>query len=179
MVRENFEYPHSKQENAPAESSKRLDFSPAQPLPQREADMILPSLLVHVVSRMARMSPLLRTSFSPAHPLARQDAPVALARAFDSLSLYIGSGQGCPFLRASNEHILIVRVLRARRTPGRSLPIPSPAGGLFQLPAKLGGFLFFRPFPTILSDAWGNNPKSLVPPVPCAVGANPSMHRLV
>ena len=34
-----------------------------------------------------------------------------------------GSGQGCPFLRASNEHILIVRVLRARRAPGRSLPI--------------------------------------------------------
>jgi hypothetical protein len=34
-----------------------------------------------------------------------------------------GSGQGCPLLRASNEHILIVRVLRARRAPGRSLPI--------------------------------------------------------
>jgi hypothetical protein len=28
-------------------------------------------------------------------------------------------------LRASNEHILIVRVLRARRAPGRFLPIPS------------------------------------------------------
>jgi hypothetical protein len=38
-----------------------------------------------------------------------------------------GSGQGCPLLRASNEHILIVRVLRARRAPGRSLPIPSEA----------------------------------------------------
>src|SRR6185503_6000446 len=36
-----------------------------------------------------------------------------------------GSGQGCPLLRASNEHILIVRVLRARRAPGHSLPIPS------------------------------------------------------
>ena len=34
-----------------------------------------------------------------------------------------GSGQGCPLLRASNEHILIVRVLRARRAPGRS-PLP-------------------------------------------------------
>ena len=33
-----------------------------------------------------------------------------------------GSGQGCPLLRASNEHILIVRVLRARGAPGRSLP---------------------------------------------------------
>ena len=31
-----------------------------------------------------------------------------------------GSGQGCPLLRASNEHIPIVRVLRARRAPGRS-----------------------------------------------------------
>src|ERR1043165_1989107 len=32
-----------------------------------------------------------------------------------------GSGRGCPLLRASNEHILIVRVLRARRAPGCSL----------------------------------------------------------
>jgi hypothetical protein len=32
-----------------------------------------------------------------------------------------GSGPGCPLLRASNEHILIVRVLRARRAPGRFL----------------------------------------------------------
>ena len=38
-----------------------------------------------------------------------------------------GSGRGCPLLRASNEHILIVRVLRARRAPGRPLPIPSEA----------------------------------------------------
>jgi len=35
-----------------------------------------------------------------------------------------GSGPGCPLLRASNEHIPIVRVLRARRAPGRSLPRP-------------------------------------------------------
>ena len=34
-----------------------------------------------------------------------------------------GSGQGCPQLRASNEHRFTVRVLRARRAPGRSLPI--------------------------------------------------------
>jgi len=40
----------------------------------------------------------------------------------DSLYFLGGSGRGCPLLRASNEHILIVRVLRARRAPGRSLP---------------------------------------------------------
>jgi hypothetical protein len=35
-----------------------------------------------------------------------------------------GSGRGCPLLRASNEHsFIIVRVLRARRAPGRS-PLP-------------------------------------------------------
>jgi hypothetical protein len=51
-----------------------------------------------------------------------------------------GSGRGCPLLRASNEHILIVRVLRARRAPGHSLPIlPSPlvlsqGWGLIDLP---------------------------------------------
>ena len=44
-----------------------------------------------------------------------------------------GSGQGCPSLRASDEHILIVRVLRARRAPGCSPPIlpltePPPPG---------------------------------------------------
>jgi len=33
-----------------------------------------------------------------------------------------GSGQGCPLLRASNEHSFTVRALRARRAPGRSLP---------------------------------------------------------
>ena len=37
--------------------------------------------------------------------------------------LFQGSGQGCPLLRASDEHSFIVRVLRARRAPGRSLPI--------------------------------------------------------
>jgi hypothetical protein len=38
---------------------------------------------------------------------------------------FIGeSGQGCPSLRASNEHIPIVRVLRARRAPGRSRYTP-------------------------------------------------------
>ncbi len=35
------------------------------------------------------------------------------------------SGRGCPSLRASDEHILIVRVLRARRAPGHSPLYPS------------------------------------------------------
>jgi hypothetical protein len=34
------------------------------------------------------------------------------------------SGQGCPLLRASDEHSFIVRVLRARKAPGRSFPFP-------------------------------------------------------
>src|SRR4029078_9998066 len=38
-----------------------------------------------------------------------------------------GSGRGCPLLRASDEHILIVRVLRAKRAPRRSLPHPFEA----------------------------------------------------
>ena len=46
------------------------------------------------------------------------------ARPFQfSLPLFRGSGQGCPLLRASNEHSFIVRVLRARRAPGRALLI--------------------------------------------------------
>jgi hypothetical protein len=64
----------------------------------------------------------LRTTFSPAHPLARRDVPLSQTRAFQFPQPFSkGSGQGCPLLRASNEHILIVRVLRARRAPGRSL----------------------------------------------------------
>ena len=62
-----------------------------------------------------------RVAFSPAHPLARRDVPVTLAKASIFYAFLGGSGQGCPLLRASNEHILIVRVLRARRAPGRSL----------------------------------------------------------
>ena len=34
-----------------------------------------------------------------------------------------GSGRGCPLLRASSDHCFIVGALRARRAPGRSLPI--------------------------------------------------------
>ena len=40
-----------------------------------------------------------------------------------SLPIFRGNGQGCPRLRASNEHSFTVRVLRARRAPGRSRPI--------------------------------------------------------
>jgi len=66
----------------------------------------------------------LRAAFSPSHPLARRDVPLAQARAFhSSLHLFQGSGQGRPLLRASNEHRFTVRVLRARRAPGCSLPI--------------------------------------------------------
>jgi hypothetical protein len=41
-----------------------------------------------------------------------------------------GSGRGYPLLRASNEHFLNVRVLRARRAPGRS-PLPFSTSSLF------------------------------------------------
>ena len=70
----------------------------------------------------------LRAAFSPSHPLARRDVPLSHARAFRLSPLCIeGSGRGCPLLRASNEHCFIVRVLRARRAPGRSLPISGRA----------------------------------------------------
>jgi hypothetical protein len=42
-----------------------------------------------------------------------------------------GSGQGCPLLRASDEHSFIVRVLRARRAPGHS---PLPFSPLTEVP---------------------------------------------
>ena len=63
-----------------------------------------------------------------------------------------GSGRGCPLLRASNEHIPIVRVLRARRAPGHSLFIPfflvlspSQQGGLFGLPLRASNEGLLRP----------------------------------
>src|ERR1051325_2261000 len=64
----------------------------------------------------------LRATFSPSHPLARRDVPLTRARAFQSpifLCPSLGEWPGCP-LRASNEHFLNVRVLRARRAPDRS-----------------------------------------------------------
>jgi hypothetical protein len=80
----------------------------------------------------------LRATFSPACPQARRDVPLARARAFRFSSLCPkGSSQ---IVRASREHILIVRPRRARRIAWR-LPIPpfracSPSlleGGLFGL----------------------------------------------
>ena len=54
----------------------------------------------------------------------------------EALSFYLPlrSGQGCPQLRASDEHSFIVRVLRARRAPGRSLLplLDLPEVGCFQ-----------------------------------------------
>ena len=69
---------------------------------------------------------------------------------FDSFSHLGGSGQGCLLLRASNEHILIVGVLRAKRAPGRSLLLlhdPAPASGsngLDSLPQNLDYASEFR-----------------------------------
>ena len=63
----------------------------------------------------------------PAQPTAAwqpfiRDALFQQRGSFSSLCLSLGSGQGCPLLRASDEHSFIVHVLRARRAPGRSLP---------------------------------------------------------
>ena len=100
--------------------------------------MLPPSLLV--ISRGWGLIDLpLRATFSSTHPLANIFHPPYPPIASQSISrgrassqgeglpmLFIslrGSGQGRPLLRASNEHRFIVRVVRARRAPGRSLPI--------------------------------------------------------
>jgi len=58
-------------------------------------------------SFLTRPHPRADTFHPPYPPIAWQsisrDVPVALARAFNSLNLYLGSGQGCPLLRASND----------------------------------------------------------------------------
>jgi len=103
-------------------------------------------------------------SHSTAHPLAdifhppyppiasqsiSRDVPFARARPSTPYTSLKGSGRGCPLLRASNEHRFTVRVLRARRAPGRSLLIllrprvarargsSQPPCHLFQHPANL------------------------------------------
>ena len=81
-----------------------------------------PSELARFLSGMELIDFPLRAAISPAHPLARRDVPVGGRGPSNSLNLDLGSGQGCPLLRASNEHIPLVRVLRARRAPGRSFP---------------------------------------------------------
>ena len=80
-----------------------------------------------------------------------------------------GSGRGCPLLRASNEHIPIVRVLRAKRASGCSLPILlrlrvaraqgthrviPPACGLFQHPMLLPACRQNRLAPPAAADRW-------------------------
>jgi ribosomal protein L30/L7E len=68
------------------------------------------------------VDPLLRALPHPPPPRGTETRSLPVARAFRLLTLFLGgSGQGCPLLRASNEHIRIVRVLRARRAPGHSL----------------------------------------------------------
>ena len=63
----------------------------------------------------------LHTPFHPSNPRFALTHPVP-TRAFRPLLLFLRrSGQGCPLLRASNEHSFTVRVLRARKAPGRSL----------------------------------------------------------
>ena len=68
----------------------------------------------------------LRATFSPAPHWHAKTCQWG-ARAFHALYMSSGEWPGYPLLRASNEHRFTVRVLRARRAPGRSLPIlPSP-----------------------------------------------------
>ena len=43
------------------------------------------------------MVPPLRVAFSPAHPSAHRDVPLALARALNSLDLYLGERPRLPF----------------------------------------------------------------------------------
>jgi hypothetical protein len=86
--------------------------------------------------------------FSPALPsdCCAIDFPGRAIRPGEGLPISFaflgGSGRGCPLLRASNEHFLNVRVLRARRAPGRSLlillrPRVARARGSSQLPHPL------------------------------------------
>ena len=64
-----------------------------------------------MVSHSARFShpahPLADVFHPPYPPIASQsislDVPLAQARAFNSLNLNLGSGQGCPLLRPSND----------------------------------------------------------------------------
>ena len=73
----------------------------------------------------AWLNPRLRATFSPAQPTGTPRRAISPSEGLPILPTSLkGSGQGCPLLRASNEHIPIVRVLRARRAPGRSLSLP-------------------------------------------------------
>ena len=73
-----------------------------------------------------------RRAINPGEGLPRP----RVARAQETIKLHLslfqtptkGSGPGCPLLRASDEHILIVRVLRARRTVWLLPSHPSEGG---------------------------------------------------
>jgi hypothetical protein len=124
--------------------------------------IVLPSSLVYGLQRVGRMSPPLRASIQFCHHMFEGSLVVPRLRASNEHILIVrvpraegrpgcpshpseaarcastedhqpssspmlhtstkGSGRGCPSLRASDEHIPIVRVLRARRAPGRSPP---------------------------------------------------------
>jgi hypothetical protein len=60
-------------------------------------------------------------------PCPKQGRSEGLPTPYTSLQ---GSGHGGPLLRASNEHSFTVRVLRAKRAPGRSPPFFSILLGL-------------------------------------------------
>ena len=124
----------------PAGCSKRPDFSPAQPW--RAETRLLPSK----AAASDYLPPLLRGGwdgpncaqrshppnpgryFSPALPsdCFAIDFPGRAICPGEGFLVFPTSPSGeqpdCPSLRASDEHRFIVRVLRARRAPGRSLP---------------------------------------------------------
>jgi hypothetical protein len=83
-------------------------------------------LALHACTRMARLLSTTRDFLTrpPTGTSRRASSPgEGLPILYTSLWR---SGRGCPLLRASDEHSFIVRVLRARRAPGRSslvLPI--------------------------------------------------------
>src|SRR6185295_19093377 len=76
---------------------------------------------IDLTTRLLSLSKFRRLSFP------RADSCSSTVRAhrkpFNLATSLQGSGRGFPRLRTSDEHSFIVRVLRARRAPGRSLPI--------------------------------------------------------
>ena len=88
--------------------------------------MILPSSLIISLGMGADGSSTAR-SFLTRPPTGTPRRAMSPGEGLPILFISLqGGGQGCPQLRASDEHILIVRVLRAKRAPGRSLPPLEP-----------------------------------------------------
>ena len=91
------------------------------------------------------LEPLAKTTFSTnlSFDLPLSHCARPMMRFQFSTSPSKGSGQGCPLLRASDEHIPIVRVLRVRRAPGRSYPsfqacsLSLQESGLIDLPLRV------------------------------------------